>query len=66
MLTNSSRHGNTGVLDGASNGALEDEFGTSKDEEVVKQILEKGNIVETEGKERQGDKNVADGPRVAH
>lgn len=40
------RHGNQGVMDTASKGQLEDEFGTSKDEEVVKQILEKGTIIE--------------------
>ena len=41
------RQGNTGILDTASKGALEDEFGTSKEEDVVKQILEKGLIIET-------------------
>ncbi|KAF2766168.1 shwachman-Bodian-diamond syndrome protein [Teratosphaeria nubilosa] len=60
------KHGNHGILDAASKGALEGEFGTSKDEEVVKQILEKGTIIETEEKGRQGDKNVSDGPRQAH
>lgn len=39
--------GNTGVLDTASKGALEGEFGTSNEDEVIKQILEKGNIVES-------------------
>lgn len=33
-------------MDGASKGQLEDEFGTSKDEDVVKAILEKGTIIE--------------------
>jgi len=42
------RHGNQGILDGASNQTLEAEFGTSKDDDVVKQILEKGSIQETE------------------
>lgn len=41
------RQGNTGILDTASKGSLEDEFGTSKEEDVVKQILEKGHIIET-------------------
>lgn len=41
------RQGNQGVQDTASKAQLESEFGTSKDEEVVKQILEKGTIVET-------------------
>lgn len=41
------RHGNQGILDTASKGSLESEFGTSRDDDVVKQILEKGNIVES-------------------
>lgn len=36
------RHGAQGVLDGASKAMLENEFGTSRDEECVRQILEKG------------------------
>lgn len=35
-------------MDGASKGSLEGEFGTSKEEDVVAQILEKGSIVESE------------------
>ena len=42
------RQGAQGILDAASNGALEGEFGTSKEEEVVKQILEKGTVQESE------------------
>lgn len=42
------RQGTTGILDGASNSQLENEFGTHKEEEVVKQILEKGDIQESE------------------
>ena len=38
------RHGAQGVLDGASKGMLESEFGTSRDEDVVTQILEKGEL----------------------
>lgn len=41
------RQGNQGVQDAASKAQLESEFGTSKDEEVVKQILEKGTVIET-------------------
>lgn len=40
------RHGAQGILDSASKAALENEFGTSKDEDVVQQILEKGDIQE--------------------
>jgi ribosome maturation protein Sdo1 len=41
------RHGNQGILDGASKGTLESEFGTSNEDEVVKQILEKGSVIES-------------------
>ncbi|KAF2211787.1 hypothetical protein CERZMDRAFT_59734 [Cercospora zeae-maydis SCOH1-5] len=60
------KQGNTGVLDGASKGALEDEFGTSNEDEVIKQILEKGNIVESGSSGRDGVKNVSQGPMVGH
>ena len=36
-----------GKLDRASNADLENEFGTHKDDEVVKIILEKGNVQDT-------------------
>ncbi|KAF2268310.1 putative RNA binding protein [Lojkania enalia] len=60
------KQGAQGILDGASNGALDSEFGTHKEEDVVKKILELGEIQETENKERQGDKNITQGPSVAH
>jgi len=60
------KHGNQGVMDTASNGQLEDEFGTTKDDDVVKQILEKGQIVEKTAKGRDGGKNDSNGPMVAH
>ncbi|KAF2017571.1 shwachman-Bodian-diamond syndrome protein [Aaosphaeria arxii CBS 175.79] len=60
------KQGNQGILDGASNGALDSEFGTHKEEEVVKIILEKGTVQESENKERQGDTNIANGPAIAH
>lgn len=40
------RHGAQGILDSASKAMLENEFGTSRDEDVVQQILEKGEIQE--------------------
>lgn len=43
----SSSHGAQGVLDAASNGSLESEFGTYNEDEVVKQILEKGELQQT-------------------
>ena len=42
------RQGNQGVMDGAAKGQLEAEFGTSRDDDVVAQLLEKGTIVESE------------------
>jgi ribosome maturation protein Sdo1 len=42
------RHGNQGTYDSAAKGTLEAEFGTSKEEDAVIQILEKGNLMETE------------------
>ncbi|KAK7541218.1 ribosome maturation protein [Phyllosticta citribraziliensis] len=60
------KHGAQGVLDGASKAALENEFGTSKDDDVVTQILEKGDVQATENAGRNGDRNIAGGPRVAH
>jgi len=42
-----SRHGTQGEMDGASKATLDNEFGTNVDEEVIKQILEKGTIQES-------------------
>lgn len=47
-LTIRLRHGAQGILDTASKGSLEGEFGTHKEEDVVAQILEKGSIIESE------------------
>ncbi|KAG9695945.1 shwachman-Bodian-diamond syndrome protein, partial [Aureobasidium melanogenum] len=60
------KQGTTGILDGASNSQLENEFGTHKEEEVVKQILEKGDIQESENSARNGDRNITQGPSVGH
>ncbi|KAL2072599.1 hypothetical protein VTL71DRAFT_11942 [Oculimacula yallundae] len=61
-----STQGKQGVLDAASNQTLETEFGTSNEEEVIKQILEKGEMQHTEGSARQGPKNDSMGARAAH
>lgn len=42
------RQGAQGAYDGASKGILESEFGTSVDDEVIKQILEKGTLQESQ------------------
>lgn len=60
------RHGAQGILDSASNGSMEDEFGTHKEEEVIKAILEKGDIQESEEGGRQGDRNVSKGASASH
>ena len=40
-------HGAQGVFDHASKASLENEFGTSKDDECIQQILERGEIQES-------------------
>ncbi|KAF2471072.1 putative RNA binding protein [Lindgomyces ingoldianus] len=60
------KQGTQGILDAASNGSLDSEFGTHNEDEVVKAILEKGSVQEVENKERQGDRNIMNGPTVSH
>lgn len=40
-------HGAQGTLDGASKATLENEFDTHDEEEIIKQIIEKGTILQT-------------------
>ena len=42
------RQGTQGVLDTASKGTLDTEFGTTKEDDVIAQILEKGDVQESE------------------
>lgn len=37
-------HGTQGILNTASKGTLENEFGTSNEDDVIKQILQKGDV----------------------
>jgi len=60
------KHGAQGQFDGASHATLDNEFGTHVDEDVIKVILEKGTLQESENPERQGNKNDSNGPRIAH
>jgi len=60
------KHGAQGTFDAASKSTLENEFGSTKEEHVVQQILEKGNVQESETGGRQGPKNDSNGPRLAH
>lgn len=41
-------HGTQGILNTASKGTLENEFGTSNEDEVIKQILQKGDVQTTQ------------------
>jgi hypothetical protein len=41
-------HGTQGILNTASKGTLENEFGTSNEDEVIKQILQKGDVQNTQ------------------
>ncbi|KAI1333383.1 shwachman-Bodian-diamond syndrome protein [Xylariaceae sp. FL0255] len=51
------KHGKQGQLDDASKATLSAEFGTENEDEVIKQILEKGNVQESQFPERGGPKN---------
>jgi len=62
----SHKHGAQGSLDGASHATLENEFGTHNEDEVIKQILEKGNLQESEFPARQGFRNESLGGMQAH
>ncbi|KAJ4322429.1 hypothetical protein N0V94_002416 [Neodidymelliopsis sp. IMI 364377] len=59
-------HGTQGILNTASKGTLENEFGTSNEDEILKQILQKGDIQTTQNSERQGDTNDSKGAMAAH
>ena len=48
LLTLPRRHGAQGVLDTASKATLENQFGTSNEDECIIKILEGGSIQETE------------------
>ncbi|GKT55363.1 shwachman-bodian-diamond syndrome protein [Colletotrichum tofieldiae] len=60
------KQGNQGTFDAASKSTLENEFGTSVDDKVIIQILEKGEAHNAEFPERQGPKNDSQGSMVAH
>ncbi|KAI2614638.1 shwachman-Bodian-diamond syndrome protein [Hypoxylon fragiforme] len=53
------KQGAQGQMDGASKATLENEFGVSKEEEVIKKILEGGSIQEAEFPAHSGPKNDA-------
>ncbi|RFU23703.1 hypothetical protein B7463_g12633, partial [Scytalidium lignicola] len=66
QVFSTNKHGAQGPFDAASNATLENEFGTHKEEEVIKLVLEKGTIQETIEPERQGFKNDSQGAMANH
>merc|ERR1711939_616833 len=60
MITH--KQGAQGQLDGASKSQIENEFGSSDEDEAIKQILTKGTLQVSENSERSGD---TISPRVA-
>ncbi|KAE8162174.1 ribosome maturation protein [Aspergillus tamarii] len=56
------KHGAQGIMDGASKGILETEFGTSNEDQCIIKILENGEYQATVTRERQDETNVANGP----
>ncbi|KAJ5161395.1 hypothetical protein N7492_006787 [Penicillium capsulatum] len=58
----SHHHGAHGVLDSASNAALENEFGTHNEDECMVKILEGGEYQSSTSREREGGKNDSKGP----
>ncbi|KAI9053511.1 hypothetical protein LZ554_002466 [Drepanopeziza brunnea f. sp. 'monogermtubi'] len=60
------KHGKQGPLDSASKQILDTEFGTDKEEEVIKLIIEQGTLQETEGPDRSAPKNDSMGSRAGH
>jgi len=60
------KQGAQGILDAASHASLDSEFGTHKEEEVVWQILEKGDVQETKADGKEGDRNPTNGPGISN
>ncbi|KAJ5606546.1 hypothetical protein N7510_009327 [Penicillium lagena] len=54
-------HGAQGVLDSASNASLQNEFGTSNEDECMVKILEGGEYQASTTREREGSKNDSKG-----
>jgi ribosome maturation protein Sdo1 len=53
------KHGAQGELNRASNALLENEFGTKNVDDVLKIVIEKGQLQEVQGAARQADRNHA-------
>ncbi|EDU47639.1 SBDS domain containing protein [Pyrenophora tritici-repentis] len=59
-------HGKQGILNTASKSQMENEFGTSNEDDVVKKILKEGSVQSSENSERIGITNESQGGRQAH
>ncbi|KAF2202532.1 DUF1960-domain-containing protein [Delitschia confertaspora ATCC 74209] len=59
------QQGAQGILDTASNAQLSSEFGTHKVEDIILQILEKGEVIMNKGSSKEGDKNPTNGPGIS-
>lgn len=58
--------GHQQVGDKPSKATLENEFGTTNDDEIITKILEHGIIHHAKNSERQGDRNLTMGPMLPH
>ncbi|KAJ5971659.1 uncharacterized protein N7479_001577 [Penicillium vulpinum] len=61
FLTHS--HGAQGVLDTASQSSLQNEFGTTNEDDCMVKILEGGEYQASTAREREGGKNDSNGSR---
>ncbi|KAB8078495.1 DUF1960-domain-containing protein [Aspergillus leporis] len=59
----SHQHGAGGIHNEASRATIENEFGTSDDNEAILRILDQGEIQENINTERQGIRNESQGTR---
>jgi len=62
----SHKHGAQGIMDGASKATLENQFGTSNDDECIIKILEQGSVQTVQTHERSGNRNDTMGGMTAH
>ncbi|KAH9863817.1 hypothetical protein J1614_009749 [Plenodomus biglobosus] len=59
-------HGKQGILNTASKQQLENEFGTSNEDEIIKKILTSGDVQSSENPERIGNTNDSKGTMIGH
>ncbi|KAF1851487.1 DUF1960-domain-containing protein [Cucurbitaria berberidis CBS 394.84] len=59
-------HGKQGILNTASKSQLENEFGTTNEDDIVKKIIQQGEVQSSENGERQGSTNDSKGSLAGH